>query len=190
MKSGIYQIRNLLNNKIYVGSTKNLIQREKIHFKDLKRGFHHCYHLQMAYNKYGKDNFIFEVLMYCSLDNLIQTEQLFFDTYKPEYNSSKTAGSPLGMKRNKEFCINNSNLKKGNKNCIGRVLSDETKIKIRNGQKLSSVNQYDSNDNFIQNWQSMMDIERSLKIDQASIWRCCNNLQKTAGKFKWRYNET
>ncbi|AVH86064.1 hypothetical protein F1_0237 [Escherichia phage vB_EcoM_F1] len=33
MKSGIYQIKNTLNNKVYVGSAKDFEKRWKRHFK-------------------------------------------------------------------------------------------------------------------------------------------------------------
>ena len=51
---GIYFIRNKINNKIYVGSSKNLYNREKEHFSDLRKGKHHNIYLQRAYDKYGE----------------------------------------------------------------------------------------------------------------------------------------
>jgi len=59
IKSGIYKIINKINNKYYVGSAKNIRNRWKKHFTDLNTNRHPNYHLQSAYNKYGKDSFIF-----------------------------------------------------------------------------------------------------------------------------------
>ena len=52
-KSGIYQIKNLVNEKIYVGSAINLYQRKCEHFSDLRKNIHDNPHLQSSYNKYG-----------------------------------------------------------------------------------------------------------------------------------------
>ena len=62
MKSGIYQILNKLNNKIYVGSAVNLSNRWSTHKCKLKQNKHGSPILQNAWNKYGEDAFKFEVL--------------------------------------------------------------------------------------------------------------------------------
>lgn len=59
---GVYLIRNIKNGKVYVGQTNNLKLRKQNHFADLKANIHHNKHLQSAWNKYGKENFEFEVL--------------------------------------------------------------------------------------------------------------------------------
>lgn len=59
---GIYKITNTSNGKVYIGQTKNLINRKQSHFYWLERNEHHNQPLQKAYNKYGKENFTFEIL--------------------------------------------------------------------------------------------------------------------------------
>lgn len=59
--------------------------------------------------KYGHSNFTLEILEYCDPSEVIQREQYYFDLYKPEYNICQIAGSSLG-----------------------RVSSDETRLKLRN----------------------------------------------------------
>ena len=57
IKSGIYQIRNKINGKIYIGSSadkKGILQRWKQHVKDLKNNIHHNKHLQTAW-KYAEE---------------------------------------------------------------------------------------------------------------------------------------
>lgn len=71
MKSGIYQIRNINNNKLYIGSAVNLIKRKNGHFSALFKNKHENNKLQNAYNKYGKETFIFEILEYCEVIDLI-----------------------------------------------------------------------------------------------------------------------
>jgi group I intron endonuclease len=58
----IYMIKNILNNKIYIGSAKNFERRCYEHKHTLKKGLHHSIHLQNAGIKYGENNFIFEAI--------------------------------------------------------------------------------------------------------------------------------
>jgi group I intron endonuclease len=58
----IYVIRNVVDQKFYVGSTSNMRERFRTHRAKLRRGVHHCHHLQAAWNKYGEDVFRFEVV--------------------------------------------------------------------------------------------------------------------------------
>jgi len=55
MASGIYQIKNTLNGKFYVGSAVNIKQRWSTHISSLNKNNHHSGHLQNAWNKYGVD---------------------------------------------------------------------------------------------------------------------------------------
>lgn len=117
MKAGIYKIVNLVNNKLYIGSSKNLIKRWYMHKWKLNKGIHHCIHLQLSYNKHGEENFKFEIIENCSLDQLILREQFYLDAIKPEYNICKIAGTTKS-----------------------RILSEEHKIKIglsNKGRKLT-----------------------------------------------------
>lgn len=94
-KSGIYFIRNVLNHKIYVGSSVNLEKRKKRHFYDLKRNTHNNIHLQRAYNKIGEKYFIFEIVeLIEGVEELRAKEQLYIDSYKNKsYNiGTKSCG--------------------------------------------------------------------------------------------------
>lgn len=102
MNSGIYQIRNLINSHIYIGSSCDLNLRQKDHFRHLRYGTHHNKYLQNAYNKYGEDQFVFEILEYCDKNELIIREQWYIDSWNPEYNLCPTAASPLGFKHSDE----------------------------------------------------------------------------------------
>jgi group I intron endonuclease len=90
---------------------------------------HHSIKLQRAYNKYGIDNFIYEIIEECNELLLIEREQYWIDSLnscKNGYNSSPTAGSPLGIKRSKKSKKKYSISKIGDKNpMFKRKMSDE-----------------------------------------------------------------
>ena len=94
MDSGIYQIRNMINGKRYVGSSVNLRDRKNEHFNDLEKNNHHSVYLQRAFNKYRADSFVFEILEYAPRikEVLLNLEQHQIDI-KSEYNMCKVAGS-------------------------------------------------------------------------------------------------
>jgi len=100
--SGVYQIANKANGKIYVGSTGNIPKRWNKHLSRARNGEHENRNLQNAFNEHGEDCFIFSVLEECDKSLLLQREQFYLDTLKPEYNLCLKAGSPLGMKRTQE----------------------------------------------------------------------------------------
>lgn len=62
LKPGVYQIRNLLNEKVYIGSAKRFKERWQGHLRSLEKGTHHNKHLQSAYNLYGTNGFVVEIL--------------------------------------------------------------------------------------------------------------------------------
>lgn len=59
---GVYQVRNLVNGKIFVGSNKNIPARINRHKFELKYGSENITELQEDYNKYGEDKFVYEII--------------------------------------------------------------------------------------------------------------------------------
>jgi len=103
--------------------------------RDAKNQKHHSIIFQRAWNKYGRDAFMFEVLLYCDPEHCIMYEQLSMDHYQPKYNICKIAGSSLGVKRSEECKRKISESKKGNKNSLGIKPSEDTKRKISSSLK-------------------------------------------------------
>ena len=100
--SGIYQIANARNGKLYIGSAANLRHRRGVHLGLLRRGTHHNPHLQNAWHKYGPDAFEFKVIGTCPKNKLLIIEQYMLDHLRPAYNISPVAGSQLGTRRTEE----------------------------------------------------------------------------------------
>lgn len=100
--SGIYEIRCKANGRRYVGSAVNFQKRWCEHYRQLTELKHHSLHMQRAWNKYGESAFVFRVIEQCSVDSLVEREQHYIDSLKPEFNSAPVAGSQLGYKHSEE----------------------------------------------------------------------------------------
>ena len=111
--SGVYQIINLINDKRYIGSSKNIYKRWNVHKDILNKNNHINIHLQNAWNKYGEENFKFEIIEEISEDFLKFREQFYLDCYNYEntfnkllYNIARDVNCPMkGLNKNNCFSI-------------------------------------------------------------------------------------
>lgn len=141
MNSGIYRITNLVTKKIYIGSSKNLKHRFYIHKYRLRKGNHSNPHLQSAWNLYGEDSFLFEVLE--GLDEgLRERKQTIIEQTKCldrtiGYNIALTTDCPMDGRNHSEESIEKMREAKTgeNNNFYGKNHTEETKRKLRE-QKL------------------------------------------------------
>lgn len=91
---GIYKITNKINNKVYIGQSKNIEQRWKEHIRHSKDEYNkNKPYIHRAINKYGKDNFTFEVIEECRFEDLDEKERYYIAKYKSNekdigYNST------------------------------------------------------------------------------------------------------
>lgn len=132
-ESGIYRIRNVINNKIYIGSAVNFKERVRLHKVHLCKGDHKNHKLQNAWNKYGRKIFEFNLIRIVDdKKTLIKIEQFYLDIYKPHYNICKIAGSSLGVRRSLET-KNKIRIAKLGKST--RPHTEETKQKMRDAIK-------------------------------------------------------
>jgi group I intron endonuclease len=106
-KCGVYRWTNTVNKKSYIGSSAELDVRFRGYFTPSRLNSRESI-IYKALLKYGFSKFTFEILEYCSIDNLIKREQYYIDLLKPVYNLCKIAGSPRG-----------------------RIVSEETRAKLR-----------------------------------------------------------
>jgi group I intron endonuclease len=98
MTSGVYQITNTVNSRIYIGSAINVKKRIYEHFRRLAAGNHENARLQNAFHKYGRQAFEWNILvMVAEHSALIPAEQTYIDKLKPFYNICQAAGSRLGV---------------------------------------------------------------------------------------------
>lgn len=104
-KLGIYRWVNNISGKSYIGSSINLSKRFRQYFNynfitipSKKNSI-----IYSSLLKYGYSNFSLEILEFCNSDNIIiEREQFYINSLKPEYNILKIAGSSLGHKASEE----------------------------------------------------------------------------------------
>ena len=82
-ETGVYHIICKVTGKRYIGSTRNqhgFIRRWTEHLCNLNANKHSAPHLQNAWNKYGEDAFLFQVLDILPAEDCLHWEQMYFDT--------------------------------------------------------------------------------------------------------------
>lgn len=153
LQTGVYKITNKANGKSYVGSTTLTFKtRWRGHQIGLIRGDHGNIYLQRAWNKYGEENFQFEVLERCLPDRCIEREQYWLDAldscnHNVGYNICPIAESRRGAKLSEEtkrqMSVAHTGVPKGpcsewtkqkvaesNRRRRGTPMREETKAKI------------------------------------------------------------
>lgn len=197
MNSGIYKITNTVNNKFYIGSSQNMEKRWIQHKSHLKCQRHHSSYLQNVANKYGIENLVFSVLVYCPKEDLLQLEQYLMDFYQPQYNISKLATSCAGVPKSE---IHKQRLREAN---LGKKYSDETKRKHSERQKnftqeqidkahrvkYKPVQQIDKLGNIIATFKSIQEACNKTGIWKKNIGIVANGKTSTkhAGGYSWKF---
>ncbi len=100
---GVFQIKNKVNGKIFLGSSPSLDKAFNRHLLGLKIGSHPNKELQKEWNQYGEESFIFEVIdrikpnedpLYNYSEDLKTLEEMWLDKLEPYgekgYNKKKT----------------------------------------------------------------------------------------------------
>jgi group I intron endonuclease len=110
--SGIYQIRNKINGKVYIGKSVNIHIRILRHKSNANKGIHTNRYLQNSFNKYGMENFAFEILEQADVAMLPILEQKWIDATCPKslYNHCK-------------FVLRNENIGRKHADDVRRIMS-------------------------------------------------------------------
>jgi group I intron endonuclease len=142
MTVGIYLIRNTVNGKVYIGQTRCLETRWRIHRNQLLGNKHFNKHLQASWNKYN-GAFEFEIVLYCSRQELNEMEIALIElseSFNAKIGFNKTKGGEH-FELTEEGKRNIGNSKRGiplseeHKAKIGRfhkgkVVSEDTRKKL------------------------------------------------------------
>lgn len=159
---GIYAIRNITNNKLYIGKAKNIYKRLHQHLSDIKyehRNFNENPHLLNAIKKYSLENFEYIILEKTLLDEhyLKERELFFIDKYN-------TTNRELGYNLRKDSSTN-------------MIVHDETREKIsrRLKKEWSSGIRKNHGQKLANNWKN----NNERKINQSLL------LSKILTKYKY-----
>ena len=127
---------------------------------------------------------------------LLSVHRLIAMTYLDNYSEDLQVNHIDGNKQNNtinnlEMVTCKENIQHSFKNNLqiakkGREHPLFKKYGVKN-KTSKKVNQYDLEGNFIKTWDSIMDIERKLNINNSNISRCCNGYKNSAGGFKWKH---
>lgn len=169
-QSGVYCLINIINNKRYIGSSKNIYQRLLKHRSLLRKNKHENVKLQNSWNKYQEDKFNFYILEFCNENDLLVKEQHYINTLNPELNIT------LIVERN--ILSKESRLKQ----------SETRKKKIESGEiKLygKEIYQYNLNGEFIKKYDRIKQACVENNIHQSTICRFLNGTYKKGGNFLW-----
>lgn len=131
----VYKITNKVNNKVYIGiSSKGASARFREHIYAAEHGS--PYKIHKAINKYGKDNFLFEVIDFCnSWDELVEKEQYYISLYDSKndekgYNMTDGGDGTFGRQQSEET------KEKIRQKAIGREVTETTRIKLSEAGKV------------------------------------------------------
>ena len=190
-KPAIYQIKNKINNKIYVGSCTGHYRRKAQHWYKLRNNVHDNIHLQSSWNKYKETSFKFEVLEFVEdITSLVEKEQIWIDKLnacnnKIGYNIRIKANSNLGLIVSVESRKKMSKAKKG-------VKQNPKYAKSRGLSCRKPIYQYSKDHKLINEFPGVIDAAESLGINRVNISKALSSNYKnnrTAGGFVWKYKE-
>ena len=212
---GIYIIKNLINNKVYIGQSIDIKARWEKH----KKSNDNCA-IHKAFKKYGLNNFSFEVIEEC-LPELLDERETFwikeYNSYEKGYNMTLGGGGSL---KKAVQCFDELGRFVKEYNSISEAALDTntssekiiavcqhypqrfyagnfqwkysddktTAIQPREKQKSKEIYQFNLNGEFIQKFSSLTTAANSLKVDKSKICACCHGRQKTAYGYQWSYS--
>lgn len=122
-KQGVYYMKNIINNKVYIGSTTmSFLKRLQHHVNQLRNNKHKNQYLQNSWNKYGEENFEFGILEICQKENCLNKEQYYIDiNLENSFNINPLASGTPNM--SKETIIKRANTMKM-KYAVGEIKSN------------------------------------------------------------------
>lgn len=194
-KSGVYAIKNHINDFVYIGSSSNLGQRKSAHFSELRKYTHYNKPLMDFVNMHSISVIYFDILEYCPLDKLLEREQFYMDLYQNKFNIVSFAGTTKGKIHTIETRLKISNALLS-ANLKGIPKSEATRLKmkqpkskehcnsIKAAQKnvIKRVFQYDFNFTLINTFESLSDTARITGYCRKQISCCCNGKKQNSVK--------
>jgi len=160
---GIYKITSP-SGKIYIGQSIDTKKREKEYLN-----ISNCKGQRKLYNslvKYGFSEHTFEVVEQCEVEVLNERERHWQDYYNvlKEGLNCRLTGTRDKSGRMSKYSIEKMSQSSG-----------------------KAILQYTTEGVLVQEWKSIKEAAKILKVDTTNISACCRNKIKSSGGFIWRY---
>lgn len=184
--SGIYQIRNKINNKLYIGESIRISRRKNDHFQTLSVGKHHNQHLQNAVNEYGIENFDHSILERLDTRDkkILKAKEhewcLLLNTYSSDYgyniliDEKKLEGFIENVNRRKEYLVDG----------------------VPRNNPIHLIYQIDNHSNIIRVWKNKVEVKEFFNVSEDATefliygaYKKKTNRVKTWRGFVWVYEE-
>lgn len=147
MKPGIiYKVENIINGKVYIGKTTQLLCKRKCHHKDCARTNKYNSYFHKAIRKHGWDNFEWSVIDTATNEKELNEKEIYWiNFYKIKnisYNITIGGDGATGHKHSSESRLKMSEANKKkiapkgeNHPMYGKKHSEETRRKISETEK-------------------------------------------------------
>lgn len=127
----VYKIKNKITNQCYIGIDSYYPKRVKQHQSRLRNNKHRNKHLQASYNKYGIENFTFELLESCTTREDMLNKEIkyikYFKSLEEGFNHTIGGEGSFGYKHNEESLFKMSSWK--------RIMTDDWRNNISKATK-------------------------------------------------------
>jgi group I intron endonuclease len=170
-KCGIYKLT--CNDHSYIGSSINIYYRLKRHISDLLKNKHANKYMQNAFNKYGKNSFMFEVIEECSRDMLIKTESYYIESMSPDLNFIQ---NPVAMIHSNKTLLR-----------ISATLKEAYASKRIKNPISKTVHQYNINGFYLKSYESCAEAEKQLNLPKGKVSRVASRKGFSCGHYRWSY---
>lgn len=126
IKGGVYKITNIVNGKVYIGSSVDTAVRFSGHKKRLNAGNHYNVYLQRSWNKYGGGVFEFEVIERVRKGRLIERESHHINEHAKTcelYNSMEASGDRISHSKETRKKLSEASKAAWSGECRDRLLA-------------------------------------------------------------------
>lgn len=187
MEIAIYTLAHPTTKEVrYIGQTNNIVRRLKKHLKTAESSTRHISNWIRSLPSPP----ILTVIETCEVSVRNEREQYWIDYYKSqgyELCNASNGGAGAGL---------------GNKNCLGRIMSEETKKKIseankgnnygkgnKGGASGKEVHQYDLSGNYITTFKSLLLASQVTGVCRRTIRNSLNNklTRPQRSEYTWSY---